>query len=158
MQKRSTGEQARERTLGADHPDTLASVNNLAICFKARGQLKDAEALYRRDLEASERTLGAEHPETLTSVNNLAICLQAMGQLKDAEVLHRRALEARERTLGADHPDTLPQGEGKPLSYSILWVPQHVQEVVAMNRNGIASNASAEKGDPAVITQCPDMI
>ena len=111
MQKRSTGELWRpsERTLGADHPDTLASVNNLANCFKARGQLKDAEALFRRALEARERTLGAEHPDTLTSVNNLAICLKDMGQLKDAETLFRRALEARERTLGADHPDTLPQ-------------------------------------------------
>jgi hypothetical protein len=49
------------------------------------GQLKDAEALYRRDLEASERTLGAEHPSTLGSVNNLAICLKARGQLKDAK-------------------------------------------------------------------------
>ena len=41
------------------------------------GQLKDAEALYRRALEAHERTLGADHPDTLRSVNNLAICLKA---------------------------------------------------------------------------------
>ena len=37
------------------------------------GQLKDAEVLYRRALEALERTLGAEHPFTLRSVNNLAL-------------------------------------------------------------------------------------
>ena len=73
----------RERTLGADHPDTLASVNNLAICLQTRGQLKDAEVLHRRALEARERTLGADHPDTLASVNNLAICLKARGQLKD---------------------------------------------------------------------------
>ena len=41
-----------ERTLGAEHPSTLASVNNLAICCANMGQLKDAEALYRRALEA----------------------------------------------------------------------------------------------------------
>ena len=58
------------------------------------GQLKDAEVLYRRALEAQERTLGAEHPDTLASVNNLAVCLRAMGQLKDAEALYRRALES----------------------------------------------------------------
>ena len=98
---------ARERTLGAEHPDTLASVNHLANCCSDMGQLKDAEALHRRALEARERTLGAEHPETLTSVNNLANCLQARRQLKDAEALHRRALEASERTLGAEHPSTL---------------------------------------------------
>jgi hypothetical protein len=36
--------EAQERTLGAEHPDTLASANNLAICFKARGQLKDTKS------------------------------------------------------------------------------------------------------------------
>ena len=59
--------EARERTLGAEHPDTLGSVNNLAECLEAMGQLKDAEALYRRALEARERTLGAEHPSTLAA-------------------------------------------------------------------------------------------
>ena len=76
--------EARERTLGAEHPSTLVSVHNLATCLQARGQLKDAEALYRRALEAQERILGAEHPDTLRSGNNLANCLRAMGQLKDA--------------------------------------------------------------------------
>ena len=99
--------EARERTLGAEHPDTLASVSNLAVCCSDMGQLQDAEALYRRALEAQERTLGAEHSDTLASVNNLAVCLKARGQLKDAEALYRRALEARERTLGAEHPSTL---------------------------------------------------
>ena len=99
--------EARERTLGADHPDTLVSVNNLAVCLKHMGQLKDAEVLYRRALEARERALDAEHPSTLISVNNLAVCLQDRGQLKDAEVLHMRALEAQERTLGVEHLSTL---------------------------------------------------
>ena len=98
--------EAQERTLGAEHPSTLDSVNNLALCCRAMGQLKDAEVLHRRALEARERTLGAEHPSTLGSVNNLAECLREIGQLKDAEVLHRRALEAHERTLGAKHPST----------------------------------------------------
>ena len=153
--------EAKERTLGAEHPSTLGSVNNLAICLMARGQLKDAEALHRRALEAQERTLSAEHPSTLNSVNDLANCLGMRGQLKDAEALHRRALEARERTLGAEHPDTLAsvknlaiclKAKGNLCIFLYIELPQHVQEVVAINRNGIARNASAEKGDPAVIT------
>ena len=43
------------------------------------GQLKDAEVLYMRALEAQERTLGAEHPSTLVSVNNLADLPQSHG-------------------------------------------------------------------------------
>ena len=96
-----------ERTLSAEHPKTLASVNDLAKCLRAMGQLKDAEPLCRRALEASDRTLGAKHPSTLNSVNNLAVCCHDMGQLKDAEALYRRALEVCERILGAEHPSTL---------------------------------------------------
>ena len=65
------------------------------------GQLKDAEALFRRALEARERTLGAEHPSTLASVNNLANCCSNMGQLKDAEALFRRYKERREAFVAA---------------------------------------------------------
>ena len=54
--------EARERTLGAEHPETLVSVNDLAGCLRAMGMLKDAEPLFQRALQASERTLGAEHP------------------------------------------------------------------------------------------------
>ena len=107
--------ETRERTLGAEHPSTLASVNDLALCLRDMGQLKDAEALHRRALEAQERTLGGEHPSTLASVNTLAICLRDMGQLKDAEALYRRDLEAQERTLGAEHPSTLASVNGLAL-------------------------------------------
>jgi len=64
--------EARERTLGEEHPETLVSINNLAGCLQVMGLLKDAEPLYRRALEASERTLGAEHPHTLVFAKNLA--------------------------------------------------------------------------------------
>ena len=67
----------RERTLGADHPDTLASVANLASLLYAQGQLEEAAPLFRRVLEAYERTLGAEHPETLAVRQYLARLLQA---------------------------------------------------------------------------------
>jgi Tfp pilus assembly protein PilF len=57
--------EARQRTLGAEPPDTVARVKILAGCFQAVGRLKDAEPLYRRALEARERTLGAAPPDTL---------------------------------------------------------------------------------------------
>ena len=36
----------RSRVLGPDHPDTLASRNNLAAAYKAAGRLDDAKALF----------------------------------------------------------------------------------------------------------------
>ena len=54
--------EARERTLGAGHPDTLTSVTGLENCLRAMGLLTDAEPLFRRASKASEHTLGTEHP------------------------------------------------------------------------------------------------
>ena len=96
-----------ERVRGKEHPNTLASVNNLALCIQALGDVAGALPLYRRALESSERVLGKEHPDTLASVNNLAACLYAVGDAAGALPLYRRALDSRERVLGKEHPNTL---------------------------------------------------
>jgi hypothetical protein len=64
--------QTRGRALGPEHPDTLRSVNNLALLYQAQGRYGEAEPLYQRALQAYERVLGQEHPVTLKVVNNLA--------------------------------------------------------------------------------------
>ena len=99
--------EARERTLGREHPATLSSVNNLAALYYNQGDYAKAEPLFVRALEACERTLGREHQDTLRSVNNLAELYRSQGDYAKAEPLFVRALEARERTLGREHPDTL---------------------------------------------------
>ncbi|MEI7728188.1 MAG: tetratricopeptide repeat protein [Verrucomicrobiota bacterium] len=96
-----------ERVLGPEHPDTLSSLNNLAILLSGKGDVAAAESLYRRALETRERVLGPEHPDTLSSLNNLAILLSDKGDLAAAEPLYRRALETSERVLRSEHPDTL---------------------------------------------------
>jgi hypothetical protein len=50
--------------LGQDHPDTLASGNNLAYVYLAAGDLGRAIPLYEQTLAASERVLGPTHPTT----------------------------------------------------------------------------------------------
>ena len=70
----------------------MPSLLDQAIAFHARGQLAEAEPLYRRDMEGREAVLGATHPDTLTSVNNLAEFLKAQGKFDEAELLFRRAL------------------------------------------------------------------
>jgi hypothetical protein len=67
-----------QRVLGPEHPDTLVSVSNLAMCLQTLG---DAAALplFRQALDGRERVLGSLHPDTLVSVSNLAMCLQTLG-------------------------------------------------------------------------------
>jgi tetratricopeptide (TPR) repeat protein len=93
--------EARERVLGAEHPDTLTSVNNLAALYYGQGDYGAAEPLYRRALEASERVLGAKHPSTLAFLENLTQLLAKHGSPHEARVLHkelvRRQNEAKIR-------------------------------------------------------------
>ena len=50
--------EGREKVLGKEHPDTLTSVSNLAVTWRDRASMKEAEAMNRRALEGSEKVLG----------------------------------------------------------------------------------------------------
>ncbi|KAF2807493.1 TPR-like protein [Mytilinidion resinicola] len=97
----------RKRVLGAEHPDMLSSMNNLAHMWKCRGRWAEAEELQVQVIEIRKRVLGAEHPDTLTSMNNLASTYWNQGRWKEAEELEVQVVETRKRVLGAEHPDTL---------------------------------------------------
>src|SRR6266545_3530858 len=96
----------RQKTLGAEHPDTPTLLDNLANLYRDKGDYAQAEPLLRRVLAISEETLGAEHPDTATVLNNLALLYYQKGDYAQAELLYRRALAIREKTLGAEHPHT----------------------------------------------------
>ncbi|MFI7642177.1 protein kinase [Nonomuraea sp. NPDC049400] len=89
-----------ERTLGSDHPDTLAVRSNLAALDADPDQL-------RGTVRTLTRILGADHAQTLTARANLALLTQDP-DWPDQSVQELRALLLElERTLGSDHPDTL---------------------------------------------------
>ncbi len=54
----------REAQLGADHPYTALSLNNLAVLYKSMGQYDKALPLCERALRIREAQLGADHPDT----------------------------------------------------------------------------------------------
>lgn len=63
--------EARQRTLGSEHPDTLGTMHNLAICYSDPGRMQEAIEMGQKFLEASQRTLRSEHPMTLRAMNIL---------------------------------------------------------------------------------------
>ena len=96
-----------QELLGEDHPEALASRNNLAGAYESAGRLTEAIALYEQVLTDSTRILGEDHPDTLTSRNNLAGAYKSAGRLAEAIALYEQVLTDRIRILGEDHPDTL---------------------------------------------------
>ncbi len=100
--------------LGAEHPDTLRSANNLAMCLEHQGKYAEAERIQREVLGALKRVLGAlklvlgaEHPDTLRSASDLAMSLLNRGKYAEAERIQREVHGVEKRVLGAEHPDTL---------------------------------------------------
>jgi hypothetical protein len=52
---------------------------------KLRGDLEDAEELYRKVLASKEKTLGAQHAQTASTINSLASVLEELEYLDEAE-------------------------------------------------------------------------
>ncbi|KAG4434967.1 hypothetical protein IFR05_009548 [Cadophora sp. M221] len=101
------GLEIEKRELGADHPDTLTSMANLASTFRDQGRWEEAEKLQLEVMETSKTKLGADHPSTLTSMANLASTFWNQGRWEEAEKLQLEVMETRKTNLGADHPSTL---------------------------------------------------
>ena len=93
--------------LGKKHPDTLTSMDSLALVLHKQGKYDMAEVMHWQTLELREKVLGKEHPDTLMSMNSLALELNSQGKYDEVEAMHRQTLGLREKVLGKEHPDTL---------------------------------------------------
>ncbi|KAH6674687.1 hypothetical protein B0J14DRAFT_587885 [Halenospora varia] len=57
--------------LGADHPSTLTSMNNLAFIWKEQGRDVEALKLIEECVMLRTRIIGTKHPDTLSSRTTL---------------------------------------------------------------------------------------
>jgi serine/threonine protein kinase len=97
----------RERVLGTEHPDSLATRSQLESALYYQGKYAEDEDVIRVLLALEEKALGPEHPETLKARNNLGALLFAEGKYAEAETEFRAVLKLKEKVLGAEHRDTL---------------------------------------------------
>ena len=120
--ERSDSRNARSRCvkqhLGTDHPDTLLSMNNLALAYQAAGKLDLALPLHEETLKLKKAKLGPDHPDTLTSMNNLAVAYQAAGKLD-------LALPLLEETLKLTKPSSAPTIPIRSRAWATL--PRHIR-------------------------------
>jgi serine/threonine protein kinase/tetratricopeptide (TPR) repeat protein len=106
--------------LGADHPDTLRSMNNLANTYTILGRHAEALKLREETLSLRKAKLGPDHPDTLRSMDNLAVSYDALGRHAEALKLREETLALMKAKLGADHPDTLESMNNLADSYLAL--------------------------------------
>eukprot|EP00957_Ditylum_brightwellii_P197930 15078988-Ditylum_brightwellii.AAC.1 len=73
-----------KKTLGEEHPDTLAAFHNVAHTVSRQGNYANAEQLFRLCWEAMKKKLGEEHPVTLNTLNDMAVVIDDQGNHEKA--------------------------------------------------------------------------
>jgi eukaryotic-like serine/threonine-protein kinase len=97
----------RRRVLGPRDPQTLSSMNALAIDEYMQGHYDEAEKLFREVLQLRREVSGNEARDTLGALGNLSATYQVQGRYAEAEVLQRELLDTRRRVFGPEYPDTI---------------------------------------------------
>lgn len=103
--------------LGADHKDTLATINNVALSYYYGGQYEKALPLLKETLAARRAKSGPDDSDTLEVMGNMGGCYRALGRLDLAIPLFEEVVPMMTVILGRDHPSTLGIMNVLALSY-----------------------------------------
>lgn len=83
----------------------VTSLEGLAQAHLAKGDLGEAESLYKRALALRQEKQGGEHIDLAAAHNNLGVVYFKKGAYKEALSSFEKALVMRRKTLGNDHLD-----------------------------------------------------
>jgi hypothetical protein len=104
--------EARERTYGPEHPDTLTARTSLAHWTAQAGEAAAARDQLTGLLPVAVRVLGVEHPDTVFIRRELAWWTGEAGDPAAARDQWAALVPVCERVLGPEHPDTLSVLQG----------------------------------------------
>ncbi|KAF5359086.1 hypothetical protein D9757_013282 [Collybiopsis confluens] len=95
------------RVLGAEHPNTLDAIQDLAWTYAQSSNYCKALDLQAPLLPVYQQKMGQEHPLTLQVAHDLSETFFYLGRHNDALNLQRPLFETSQAILGANHPDTI---------------------------------------------------
>ena len=99
--------QGRKERLGDRHPETLASIGNMADLLRATGALVEAEAVLGNSVGVAQEVFGINHMHTLLITAKAARLQHAQpgGAVAGKELLAATVARMAE-VLGDNHPQT----------------------------------------------------
>jgi tetratricopeptide (TPR) repeat protein len=97
----------RFECLGLEHPDSLATMNGLALVHSSLGKFQEAAELNKRTLARRKKVLGPDHEDTLISMHNLATELKQLMKYDEAETLYKQTMERQKALFGLKYVGTL---------------------------------------------------
>ena len=80
-------------------PNTLGTMNNLALIYNKQGKYSDAEALYKQCLDKQKAAVGENDASIFVTMTSLAKCSR-QGKHSDAEALYKQCLAKQKKVLG----------------------------------------------------------
>lgn len=95
------------QALGAEHPNTLRALGDLARCHVRRGKLDEALRSHEAAWEAQRRSLGEDHVDAWESASEVAWVRHLKGETRAAIGLQARVIKWRRVFLGPEHADTM---------------------------------------------------
>jgi non-specific serine/threonine protein kinase/serine/threonine-protein kinase len=110
----------RKKALGARHPDTLASMDLLAIVYRNESQFAAAEKIWMELYRYQRSTFGESHTGTLKSMHSLAALHRSQGRYKQSAALYERVLRIRRQVLGPEDPETMRTANNLAYAYMFL--------------------------------------
>lgn len=94
-----------EKLLGAEIEETTIELqNNLAMIFRAIGQLSTARVLHRRATAQAEQCYPKHHPKLAVRYSNLSVVEQELGNISRSKELMEEAIRIECLHYDADHP------------------------------------------------------
>ncbi|MGM1059142.1 tetratricopeptide repeat protein [Saccharothrix sp. Mg75] len=133
-----------EHHLGRYHPDTVATLGDLAFWLAEAGR-PEAVAAHERWFAALLALRGPNHPETLAALGDLAHHLAEADRATEAADAFRRFLADHTSALGPDHP--LTRGRGGDQSTRDVSLSVSTHEALLRVQSTVLS-----PDDPAVLT------
>ncbi|HTS81321.1 MAG TPA: serine/threonine-protein kinase [Myxococcaceae bacterium] len=131
-----------ESTMGPDHPDTAAVMNNLANVVM-NWDPGEAQQLRRRALAIQQRSIGPEHLEVANTESNLAVTDFALARHPEAlsEVTRAIAIRERQAVTGTEE-----LANDRDLHGEILEATGHPSEGLAEHQRALAIREALHGG------------
>lgn len=134
---------------GKDHPDTLASGNDLGLCLFDLGRYDEAESLLREVSDVRTEQGADSSPENQVTLGNLAIVLKYRDRYEEAIEIQTQLYQRRRRDLGEEDADTITSrgnlAQALFDSGQIRPAAEHLRSIVEMLEQQARSGSSATR-------------
>ncbi|XP_046855882.1 uncharacterized protein LOC124448981 [Xenia sp. Carnegie-2017] len=141
----------RKQSLGPNHVDVAASLNNLGNVLKKTRNYDKAKEVHEKALEIRKQALGQNHVDVAQSLNNLGIVYYDTGNYDKTIKAHEKALQIRKQLLGPNHVDVAASLNGnydKAIEFYEKALetrkqslgPNHVEVADTLNNLGLVFN------------------